>query len=1365
MPSVFKAIKITHRKVLQPACGTLRLSGMGTWKGCEGMKKKMWLRAAAALAGLFLMVFFLPQAEAAKQERKLTIMVYLCGSNLESTSGAASADIQEMLDAGAGSADVSLLVMTGGTRSWAMGFDPEKTMIHEIRGGRQRCVWSADKMDMGKGETLTAFLRYGKENYPAEKYALVLWDHGAGPLGAVCWDELFSMSHMTLRDMRDAIRSAMGATKLSWIGFDACLMGSLEVASELSAVAEYMVASQETEPAFGWNYAFLSGLTGEESPEETGRRIVDAYFENREESREIMTLACINLEKARQAAETLGSFFSDVEKEINADSFSELSGLRLSSVSFGKSVETAVESSGYDLVDARDLVSRIGLNPEEKEQVLSALEAAVVYSRSNENGAGGLTLYHPYHNKTRWLSEWKDSYLQMNLIRGYTRYVQSFGSLLTGEDLVRWVHLQTQEEESARPGETHFSLQLTEEQAAHFASGKLLVIGEKGQNTLGEDTALFSVSPAEMDENGILHGTYSQDILYVEKENGKLLGPIGYRQTEDGLFNVVSATYLHRDEGADSEDVCYVQFYLAAEDRSPHPEIVRTQVWDEMTESYSNRLAFSEEQYQSVLFKDQGKTYPGASEGALPDYYAWEPAEKIALRGFLLPNRWQFTHLQEQAADTQLYAMFEITDVQQNVCCSVPVPVENPGQQFFTNRTGTVPFRGCDITLAGYINTSANPGVHLMLTVKNRENSARRLSVNDLLINDGRETGGGYRIDLQPAGETVLEFDIQPEALARITEIQAISFIMKEEVDGKTESGAVSFQVEGAGLQAFDSPVSLGSREQGGIRLEILGIQPSHLGGFTVTGLMENQSEEAVIPKSLILNGYQLVYGPEDELPAGRSRVITWYWANGIELDNIDLSIPGKDFSGILVLDHLLALHGQDHIRTVSLLCTNPENSKDNGTILSVELDEPWEVQEDSRRSDNQMIFFSLFPPEAEEALMAVTLAENDRFRVQLQRMVVGEESVVFILEMTNKTKEFLGLNLQEVTLNDGEIDPYDPMAFHSGSWITLLPEVTLTKAVCMNSYRGVQPGMEIRSAAMLFYEFDTMPWTPAVITLPVPAVTGGPNLQWFSADQLTVEPGRMPEEDPEEAGTGLVPEVLLPDRASSLCQWLEAPLSEAEMKAAESGTLVMVLPARRLCGEKAAASWAVPVLVQDMEQNEAGKWGALFPGLLPCADMEPENLIPIRIREMGTNRMLANIGSIFELYNSDYSNNKSVLVKVKLAVDYEANRAEVTDPEFIGIYGNSPMKTWEIQSITWYSLMFDLGEEQDGKYPCYYNMETVSGQLTGWNVKPGGHPLRIRMRPVTPEDEISIIFSVTNRDGSEYSVIRPWSEIVSGNP
>jgi hypothetical protein len=161
-------------------------------------------------------------------------------------------------------------------------------------------VLGEGELNMSAGETLVDFVTWAAENYPADKYALILSDHGMGwpggwsdpdpgqqrqevdrriPLQAALGDELY------LNEIDEALATARqqaGIERFELVGMDACLMGHVEVMEALAPHARYAVFSQETEPALGWAYtAFLGDLV--RNPDVDGaavaRSIVDSYID------------------------------------------------------------------------------------------------------------------------------------------------------------------------------------------------------------------------------------------------------------------------------------------------------------------------------------------------------------------------------------------------------------------------------------------------------------------------------------------------------------------------------------------------------------------------------------------------------------------------------------------------------------------------------------------------------------------------------------------------------------------------------------------------------------------------------------------------------------------------------------------------------------------------------------------------------------------------------------------------------------------------------------------------------------------------------------------------------------------------------
>ena len=89
---------------------------------------------------------------------------------------------------------------------------------------------------------------------------------------------------------------------LELVGFDTCLMATVDVAYTFSDLAHYLVASEETEPANGWYYSQWVGALADDPSmdgEELGRVICDAYYAGCEEvgTQDNTTLSLTDLTK------------------------------------------------------------------------------------------------------------------------------------------------------------------------------------------------------------------------------------------------------------------------------------------------------------------------------------------------------------------------------------------------------------------------------------------------------------------------------------------------------------------------------------------------------------------------------------------------------------------------------------------------------------------------------------------------------------------------------------------------------------------------------------------------------------------------------------------------------------------------------------------------------------------------------------------------------------------------------------------------------------------------------------------------------------------------------------------------------------
>ena len=241
-----------------------------------------------------------------------TIMVYMVASDLETNGYYATDDILEMMSVGS-TENVNLIVQTGGSANANIDeirfIDFTKVQRHLILRDKIDTVEDLGQHNMATASSLSDFLKFGVTNYPAKKYVAIMWDHGAGIIG-FGYDNIYG-DILTPDELAQAFAAGMKASgaKFDIIGFDACLMATVEIANKLSSYGKYLVASQEIEPAWGWDYsAIMSSLNGSESPEPLmlSKTIVDSYVEHTRKNVELyddygsdksITMSVIDLSK------------------------------------------------------------------------------------------------------------------------------------------------------------------------------------------------------------------------------------------------------------------------------------------------------------------------------------------------------------------------------------------------------------------------------------------------------------------------------------------------------------------------------------------------------------------------------------------------------------------------------------------------------------------------------------------------------------------------------------------------------------------------------------------------------------------------------------------------------------------------------------------------------------------------------------------------------------------------------------------------------------------------------------------------------------------------------------------------------------
>ncbi len=321
--------------------------------------------------------------------------------------GAASTDIGEMT-ADIWSDNIQIVIQTGGATRWSnQMINPNRTQRFLYKGGEFSEVADLPLVPSSVPDTLADFLRFCRDEYPADHTMLVFWNHGGGPFGYGN-DSIFNSS-FTLADIREALSSVYrpNSSKPAFdiIGFDACLMSCLEVTHALEGFADYYCLSEETEPGDGWDYTpFLQAMTEDPtmSPAKVAQKVADSYTDYY--VRENINFPLIQWDvtfsviDAQKAAE-LYDAYCDLCKTQLLDSIDDLGVLAEIGRCSGKA--TRYGGSAYNVFNTVDLgnyMDYLGDSyPEECARIKELLKETVLYHRENGSlsDSTGMAVYIP----------------------------------------------------------------------------------------------------------------------------------------------------------------------------------------------------------------------------------------------------------------------------------------------------------------------------------------------------------------------------------------------------------------------------------------------------------------------------------------------------------------------------------------------------------------------------------------------------------------------------------------------------------------------------------------------------------------------------------------------------------------------------------------------------------------------------------------------------------------------------------------------------------------------------------------------------------------------------------------------------------
>ncbi len=370
---------------------------------------------------------------------KVTIMIMLNGSNLESDYGCATADLKEMIAADL-SDNVNIIVQTVGTKKWHVNGISNSTSQRYLvtDDGLVRLESDLGDLDVGNADTLSDFVTYCSKNYPANRNMLIFWNHGGGIIYGYGHDDSSYFSQDTLNI--DEIQRALSKTGVyfDFIGFDACIMGGLETACALYDFSDYLIASEDFESADGWEYSRWLTALGQNSSISTpdlAKIICDDFVTESKGAQSEGILALVDLAYMKLLYSAWTSFAYSAESELLSSNYSyEMTPYNR----IGKNDRSSIaDLSEYYAVDLMATAS--SMNTEEAAALSDALSYAIVYmnSTSGDRDMTGLSVTLPYGSKSTY-SELSEMLTSCGFDSTYIEFLGKFAEQGSSSNYYDW---------------------------------------------------------------------------------------------------------------------------------------------------------------------------------------------------------------------------------------------------------------------------------------------------------------------------------------------------------------------------------------------------------------------------------------------------------------------------------------------------------------------------------------------------------------------------------------------------------------------------------------------------------------------------------------------------------------------------------------------------------------------------------------------------------------------------------------------------------------------------------------------------------------------------------------------------------------
>jgi len=248
-----------------------------------------------------------------------TVMVYIDGDN--SLTDAVESDLEEMESVGT-TPNINVVVQVD-TKT-------DTTKRYLVKQASLQLIKNLGEINMGRASNLSAFILWAMQDYPADHYLVVLWDHGRG-FEPMTRDILIDanpppVSEISVPQLADALDNVTVHTgkRIDIIGMDACLMGMVEVAYAIRDYADYMVASESTAHFYGYAYdkilTWLNANAYTATRVELSKVIASTYVEEYP-GWNFLTMSSVDLHGIQRLFDDINGLAENLIRQLNSDMY------------------------------------------------------------------------------------------------------------------------------------------------------------------------------------------------------------------------------------------------------------------------------------------------------------------------------------------------------------------------------------------------------------------------------------------------------------------------------------------------------------------------------------------------------------------------------------------------------------------------------------------------------------------------------------------------------------------------------------------------------------------------------------------------------------------------------------------------------------------------------------------------------------------------------------------------------------------------------------------------------------------------------------------------------------------------------------